>query len=541
MGKARAALEARGLGRRHDGAGHDRQRDRAAGLPAASRAGRAARRASLRIQNHGIDGLVAAGVTTGFGDDWLRIGGMKLFADGSMGSGTAAFFEPYADDPSTSGLLIQSPAALEKAMFDADAAGFQLDRARDRRSRERRSCSTSSRSCSRRAAARDRRPRIEHAQVVRDAGQARFANARRDRVDSAEPLHRRHALGRKADRPRARGDRLQLQVVRRRRRAASSFGTDWFVEPLNPMLGLYAAVTRQFPDGTPPGGWFPEERITLAQAVEFYTAGSAYAEFAETRKGRLMPGYLADFVVLSKPSSTSPPREILDDDTRSRPSSAAASSTSAAEVSRHYTWHFTALPCTSHFPFALQQMDWPVVFRTHSDIEAQIVRGLLETHGIRLDSVDRAGAVRVPVQCRGAGRGARRRAAGSGGSGDADHRASTASTCPAASSCRSNGRSRPSSGGSATASAMSGLLEHALTHKSQGARRRDRRRGRQRVAGVPRRRRARLRRGRYAVSRVPALPRRAEVEGEGRARLDGGAGRAGAAHRARRVPAARAR
>ena len=75
------------------------------------------------------------------------------------------------------------------------------------------------------------------------------------------------------------------------------------------MIGLYAAVTRQFPDGTPPGGWFPEERITLAQAVEYYTAGSAYAEFADDRKGRLQPGYLADFVVLLETSSTCAARD----------------------------------------------------------------------------------------------------------------------------------------------------------------------------------------------------------------------------------------
>jgi predicted amidohydrolase YtcJ len=77
------------------------------------------------------------------------------------------------------------------------------------------------------------------------------------------------------------------------------------------MIGLYAAVTRQFPDGTPAGGWFPEERISLAQAIEFYTLGSAFAEFAETRKGSLAPGKLADLVVLSKNLFSIPPREIL--------------------------------------------------------------------------------------------------------------------------------------------------------------------------------------------------------------------------------------
>jgi predicted amidohydrolase YtcJ len=90
-----------------------------------------------------------------------------------------------------------------------------------------------------------------------------------------------------------------------------AFGTDWYVEPLNPMVGLYAAVTRQFPDGTPAEGWCPEERITLDRAVEYYTLGSAYAEFAEERKGSLTEGKLADMVLLSKDIFVIPPPEIL--------------------------------------------------------------------------------------------------------------------------------------------------------------------------------------------------------------------------------------
>ena len=93
--------------------------------------------------------------------------------------------------------------------------------------------------------------------------------------------------------------------------ARIAFGTDWYVEPLNPMLGLYAAVTRQFPDGTPPGGWFPEERLSMAEAIEYYTLGSAYAEFAETRKGSIAEGKLADLVLLSNDLFTIPPGEIL--------------------------------------------------------------------------------------------------------------------------------------------------------------------------------------------------------------------------------------
>ena len=214
------------------------------------------------IQNHSIDGLVAAGVTTGFGDDWLRIGGRKFFADGAMGSGTAAFYAPYADDPSTSGLLIHPPDELEKAMFDADAAGFQLvvhaigDRANAmvldiiaKLEKER--------------GLRDRRPRIEHAQVVLPQDKARFASL--GVIASIQPSHcidDMHWAEKRIGRERSRFAYNFKSFVDAGVRL--SFGTDWFVEPLNPMIGLYAAVTRQFPDGTPPDGWFPEERITLA-------------------------------------------------------------------------------------------------------------------------------------------------------------------------------------------------------------------------------------------------------------------------------------
>ncbi len=262
------------------------------------------------IQNHGIEGLKAAGVTTLFGDEWIRVGGLKLFADGSMGSGTAAFFEPYTDDPSTSGLLIQSPEALKQAIFDADAAGFQVvvhaigDRANaivldalEQLQRER--------------GARDRRPRIEHAQVVRAADKPRFAAL--GVIASIQPSHCIDDM------------RWSEKRIGHERSAIAynfksfvdagvhiAFGTDWYVEPLNPMLGLYAAVTRQYPDGTPPGGWFPAEKITMTQAIEFYTLGSAYAEVAERDKGSITEGKLADMVLLSKDVFTIAPREILD-------------------------------------------------------------------------------------------------------------------------------------------------------------------------------------------------------------------------------------
>jgi len=262
------------------------------------------------IQNHDPSGLKNAGIGTGFGDEWLRIGGIKLFADGSMGAGTAAFFEPYADDPRTSGLLLHDPDRLEQAVFEADSAGFQAvvhaigDRANaivldifERLLATR--------------GARDRRPRIEHAQVVRPQDKARFKPL--GVIASIQPSHCIDDM-RWSE---ARIGRSRSAIAYNFKSfvdagAKIAFGTDWYVEPLDPMVGLYAAVTRQFPDGTPAGGWFPEERITLSQAVEYYTLGSAYAEFAEHRKGSLAEGKLADLVVLSRDIFTIPPREILD-------------------------------------------------------------------------------------------------------------------------------------------------------------------------------------------------------------------------------------
>ena len=262
------------------------------------------------IQNHGIQGLVSAGVRTGFGDDWIRIGGIKLFADGSMGSGTAVFFDPYADEPGTSGLLIQSPEELAKQMREADAAGFQLvvhaigDRANA-------IVIDAVEQLEAVNGRRDRRARIEHAQVVRDADKQRMA--RLGIIASIQPSHCIDDM-RWAEKRIGR-DRCAIAYDFRSFVDAGvrvAFGTDWFVEPLDPMIGLYAAVTRQFPDGTPAGGWFPEEKITMAQAVEYYTLGSAYAQFAERDKGSIAPGKLADVVVLSKDIFTVPPREILE-------------------------------------------------------------------------------------------------------------------------------------------------------------------------------------------------------------------------------------
>jgi predicted amidohydrolase YtcJ len=259
------------------------------------------------IQMGGAMALAAAGLSTGFGDDWLRVGGAKLFADGSMGARTAWFAEPYDDDPGNTGLLLQPLEELERAMFSADEAGYQLvvhaigDAANTAvldvlaRLTEARGRSL-------------RRPRIEHAQVVRRPDLARFVSL--GVVASLQPSHATDDM-RWAERRIGR-ERCQLAYnVRSFLHAGArvAFGTDWFVEPLDPMLGLHAAVTRQAPEGG--AAFLPQERIEMAAAIEHYTLGSAYAEFAETRKGCLSEGMLADLVVLSANLFEIAPREIL--------------------------------------------------------------------------------------------------------------------------------------------------------------------------------------------------------------------------------------
>jgi predicted amidohydrolase YtcJ len=256
-----------------------------------------------------LPALKAAGVRSGLGDDWVRVGALKILSDGSMGAGTAAFFEPYADDPKTSGLLLYPVPELQRLILEADAAGYQLavhaigDRANALVLEAFEKAVGAN-------GARERRFRIEHAQVVRKADLPRYKAL--GVIASIQPSHciddmrwAEKRIGRERSR-----DSYNLRSF-----AAAgipvAFGTDWFVEPLDPRIGLYAAVTREYPEGGPPGGWWPEEKISLEEALDFYTRGSAYAEFAERDKGTLEPGKLADLVVFEKDLLRIPPAELL--------------------------------------------------------------------------------------------------------------------------------------------------------------------------------------------------------------------------------------
>jgi predicted amidohydrolase YtcJ len=234
----------------------------------------------------------------GRGDDWLRWGGVKGFMDGSLGSTTAAFFEPYRDAPASRGLLVTDSATMLEWILGADSAGLQVavhaigDRANAQ-------LLDFYAEAERVHGARDRRFRDEHTQHLRLADIPRFGQL--GVIPAMQPYHAiddgRWAWKR-LDTLRLRGTYAFRALLETR--APLAFGSDWTVAPLSPVLGLYAAVTRRTLDGKNPGGWFPAERLSLEQALRAYTAGVAYAGFMEGRTGVLRRGMLADVVLLDR-------------------------------------------------------------------------------------------------------------------------------------------------------------------------------------------------------------------------------------------------
>ncbi len=245
------------------------------------------------------------------GDSWLRLGGLKAFMDGSLGSTTALFFEPYNDAPNSTGLMAGDnlpEGKLETDIRDADKAGLQ--------------CSVHAigdkanhlllgyfEEVEKENGPRDRRFRIEHAQHLRATDIPRFAQL--GVMASVQPAHLIDD-----------GDWAEKRIGPERIKTTYAFrslldcgarlalGTDWPVAPLDPLMGIYAAVTRETADGKNPHGWVPEQKISIEETVRAYTAGSAYAEFGEREKGTLEPGKLADMVVLSQDIFRIDPEQI---------------------------------------------------------------------------------------------------------------------------------------------------------------------------------------------------------------------------------------
>jgi predicted amidohydrolase YtcJ len=234
----------------------------------------------------------------GRGDDWVWIGGVKGYVDGSLGSTTALFYSPYNDDPKTSGVLVTPEDSLRAWIGAADSAGLQVavhaigERANGL-------LLSIYDSVARAHGPRDRRFRIEHAQHLRRADITRLANS--GMVASMQPYH---AIddGRWAEK-RLGPERIKTTYAFRSlldKHAHLAFGSDWTVAPIDPLLGIYAAVTRRTLDGKNPNGWVPEEKISVEEALRAYTSGNAWGVFAEGRRGKLAPGYDADLVLLDQ-------------------------------------------------------------------------------------------------------------------------------------------------------------------------------------------------------------------------------------------------
>ncbi len=256
--------------------------------------------------------LADAGVTQGIGSEFLKLGAVKGFADGSLGSGTAWMYEPFDDEPGNRGLpmeIMNPPATMEALLRGAVGAGIQpcIHAIGDRAIAEMLDLYTRVGG----ANASRYRFRIEHAQHVRARDFERFGKL--GVIASMQPYHAiddgrwaEKRLGRERSRT-SYAWRSMLEAG-----ATLAFGSDWPVAPLDPLLGIYAAVTRATLDGKHAEGWFPEERLTVEEALRAYTAGSAFAAFEENEKGTVARGKLADLVVLSRDLFNMPPKRIKD-------------------------------------------------------------------------------------------------------------------------------------------------------------------------------------------------------------------------------------
>ena len=246
----------------------------------------------------------------GPGDEWLRTGGVKGFMDGSLGSHTAAFLEPYADTPGDSGFLLDPVDDLRRWIMDADAAGLQLN-VHAIGDRAIRSLLDIFEDVAKANGPKDRRFRMEHAQHIHPDDLPRFSE--QGVIASMQPYH---AIddGRWAEEVIG-PERAQTTYAFRSlldSGARVAFGSDWFVAPASPLLGIYAAVTRQTLDGENPDGWVPAQKIGVEEALRAYTLEAAFASFEEGRKGMLRTGMLADMVLIDRDLTVIPPQEIRD-------------------------------------------------------------------------------------------------------------------------------------------------------------------------------------------------------------------------------------
>ncbi len=234
----------------------------------------------------------------GRGDDMLKWGGLKGYVDGSLGSTTAWFHQPYLDDPHSHGLNITDTNLLKKWVMGADKAGLHVavhaigDRAND-------FILGVYEAAAKANGDRDRRFRVEHAQHVSQSAIDRFAQ--QQVIASMHPYHLVDDgiwAYKRLDTHRLKGTYAINSMLEKN--VMVSFGSDWPVAPIDPLFGIYSAVTRRTGDNKNPGGWYPKEKVTVEQALRAYTTGNAYGSFLDGKIGVLKEGYYADFAVLNE-------------------------------------------------------------------------------------------------------------------------------------------------------------------------------------------------------------------------------------------------
>jgi predicted amidohydrolase YtcJ len=270
-------------------------------------------RTLMHIPEGNLDAAVALGLRDGIGDEWLRIAGIKAFADGALGSRSAWMLAPYEDDDANLGIPTTTPEALVDLVQRANGAGLSvaIHAIGDAANRAVLDAIAEARRTVPPPTASPLRNRVEHVQLLHPDDLPRLAEL--DIVASMQPIH---ATGDIVIAERHWGARAATGYAWRSLLDAGTrlaFGSDAPVEDISPLLGIHAAVTRRRADGYPgPDGWYPGQRLSVAEAVYAYTMGAAYASGEEVIKGSLTPGKLADLVILDRDIFEVDPSEILE-------------------------------------------------------------------------------------------------------------------------------------------------------------------------------------------------------------------------------------
>lgn len=259
-----------------------------------------------------LDHALGLGLRSGFGDDLLRIGSYKTFIDGALGPRTAAMFQPYLNEPENRGILNYDSEELFAIARKAADSGLSIavHAIGDQAVHEVLNAYEQLRRYERENGMPRRRHRIEHVQIIHPNDAGRLAQL--GVIASMQPIH---AISDMLAADHWWGERSKLAYAPRAQLAAGAtlaFGSDAPVESPNPFLGLHAAITRRRPDGTPgPDGWYPEQRLTLSEALAGFTTGAAYTAGMEDRLGRLSPGHYADLIALEQDPFTNHPDILL--------------------------------------------------------------------------------------------------------------------------------------------------------------------------------------------------------------------------------------